>query len=1702
MLSQLRWVGLAFAALLVPATALAQADAGSQLYFWYPATAPGTSVSTTAQLTVINYTSSGFNFTLTDITPDAGLVSNSQHLGANAVSSVGTGNGTQQLKPGHFYKLTSDQRVNAFIGDDTGSRVYGTFFVPSNEDASRRVGRSFNFWAPTMSSGTHAYVYAYEPGTVQVAGGTLSPALSHTFTAAGQVWQLPTCTLQGKCNATNLLDQATSYGVTSTGLVAVAQVANDGVGTVPSSGGFDVGSSQSFVVNGAYGGALALFGYANNTPYQVFDITDGGSSLLTSGTLNLGSTLYLDGKNNPPGSLNGRELRVLAGGMGIGVWQGDTQDDVSGNTCFKQLGDGGLNPLADTLGCSGDDITVSVGQITASGTTIVFNSRSLGAVVFSAVSGTQVNVSGDFTASVTLNADQTLAIPPFKRVVLTSTNPVVVQTAGGDALDDWGKYLPQVPGVGGAPAAPVITTPANGAAVSTPPLAVSGTAPAGSVVALFMNGLPVGQASAGASGTWTVNVTLPVDGSYTFTATDALNGLGSLPSNAVTVTLDRSAPATPTITSPASGSTVDSRTPTIAGTAEPGSTVSIAVNGVTYTVTASASGTYSFTLPASLADGSYTATVTSTDAAGNTSGSAQVGFTVDATPPAPPTLSQPSSSGQTYLTTTPVISGTAEPGSMVTVTMVDSQGQTVTLTTTAAADGSWSVQGGTALAAGNVTVSATAKDAAGNTSAATSSTILVATGTAALSSSTYGGAYNSDTPTLTGTAPPGSTVVVTVDGVSYTTTADSSGSWSLTVPAGALTDGSHTVNVQATDAAGDSTAVSSAATFTTSSAPTVIVYPTDGSTVRTDTPVITGTAAPGTTIAVNVDGTTVTTTVDASGNWAVAVPAGAIADGTHTVTVTDYGSSGAAGSTASTTFTTDTTAPVVSIASPSNGAVLSTSAVVVSGSGQPGGTLVLTLTANGTTTSYPAVAVDPAGNWSVTIPQSLANATYTASATETNGGRVGSASSVFTVAAAGPGAPTITGPTSATDSSSGLAVTGTAAPGSSVTVTLTDANGNSTTLGPVTAASDGSYSVPIPGTLADGSYTLDVTATDSAGNSASTGTTFTVDTVAPAAPTVLSPTSSGTASGAPVFEGTAEPGSLVILTVTDAAGNTFVVTATADSSGQWSATLPSGTTLAAGTATVTATATDAAGNTSVASAPVSFTVDASQPLPPTSSGPADGSVVGTSTPTFTGTAAPGSTVTVTVVDNGVTSTFTGTADASGNYSITASSPLPDGTVSYSVTDTSSTGVTSAPTASETFSIDTSAPAAPTFVNPASGSTQDPGALLISGFAEPGATVTVSIDGQVVGTATADASGYWTFTETHPPAAGTYDVTATATDSAGNTSASSSATLTISPTAVAPTITGPTDGSTTNTALPLISGAGTPGDVVRIFIDGVLVGTTVVDASGHWSYLPPATLSDGAHSVSADESGSDGAVSPASSIVRFYVDTTAPQAPELTGPLSGSSAGSSTTVTGTAESGSTVTIFVNGTAVATVTVDAGGTFSVTVPLPAGADTITATATDAAGNSSPASNPVSVTGAGGSSSGSTSSGSTGTTATSASSSGSAGSSSTTSSGGSSGTTASTSSGASSGTTATTSGGSGGSTGSTGTTGATSSGGSSSGSTVAPSTTAGGSGSGGASGSTGASRSAKAGGCGCSANSGSGADLALFGLALAALRRRRRA
>ncbi|MBW9095049.1 hypothetical protein JNB62_15275 [Microbacterium jejuense] len=1114
-----------------------------------------------------------------------------------------------------------------------------------------------------------------------------------------------------------------------------------------------------------------------------------------------------------------------------------------------------------------------------------------------------------------------------------------------------------------APAAPVIDAPTDGDVVDTATPDISGTAEADSTVTVTIDGVDVGTTTASPTGEWTFTPTTPLaDGPHTVvaTATDAA-GNESPESNLVNFTVDTAAPAAPVIEAPADGDVVDTATPPISGTAEANATVTVTIDGTDAgTTTASPTGEWTFTPTTPLADGAHTVIATATDAAGNESPDSNlVNFIVDTVAPPAPVIEAPAD-GDVVDTATPTISGTAEPNSTVTVT-IDG---VVAGTTTASPTGEWSLVP-SALTEGDHTVVATATDAAGNESADSNEVTFTvdteAPNAPVIEVPTDGAVVDTATPPISGTAEADSVVTVTIDGVDVgTTTASDTGAWTFT-PTTALAEGPHTVVATGTDAAGNESPDSNTVNFTVDTAAPaapVIEAPADGDIVATATPAITGTAEANSTVTVTIDGAVAgTTTASPTGEWTF-TPGTPLAEGPHTATATATDAAGNVSPVSNlVNFTVDTSAPAAPvIVSPADGDVVDTVTPPISGTAEANSTVTVTIdgAVAGTT------AASPTGEWTFTPGTPLADGPHTATATATDAaGNVSPVSNLvnFTVDTVAPAAPVIESP--ADGDVVGTAtppISGTAEANSTVTVTIDGAVAGTTTASPT-----GEWTFTPTTPLDEGDHTVVATATDAAGNESpeSNLVNFTVDTVAPAAPVIEAPTDGAVVEDAtPDISGTAEPNA----TVTVIIDGTEAGTTTASPTGDW--TFTPTTPLDDGDHTVVATATDAAGNESPESNEVTFTVDTTligAPLAPVITEPSTGDVVASPTPPISGTAEANSTVTV-IIDG--TTAGTTTASPTGEWTFTPTSPLADGDHTVVATATDAAGNVSPESDEVAFTVDATAPAAPEIVTPTDGEVLSNATPLITGTAEPNALVTVIIDGAVAGTTTASPTGDWSFTPATPLADGEHTVTATATDAAGNVSPEADEVAftvdTVAP--AAPVITSPAAGSTTNDDTPPITGTAEPGSTVTVIIDGVPVGTTTADVNGDWTFTPATPLEDGEHTVSATATDAAGNLGPASEPVTFAVDTTPPAAPVITSPTDGSSTTDTTpTVTGTAEPGSTVTVIIDGVIVGGTTADENGdwTFTPTSPLTPGAHTITATATDTAGNVGPASAPVTVT-----------------------------------------------------------------------------------------------------------------------------------------------
>ncbi|KHT44528.1 hypothetical protein RJ41_16790 [Alteromonas marina] len=1057
-------------------------------------------------------------------------------------------------------------------------------------------------------------------------------------------------------------------------------------------------------------------------------------------------------------------------------------------------------------------------------------------------------------------------------------------------------------------------------------------------------------------GTYSADVPADLaEGSFSVTVTatdDAGNSATAIDNNGVIDT------AAPTITLDAQGLTNDA-TPTISGTTDlaAGNTVSISVtdsqgNTQTFTATVQANGSFSADVPVDLAEGDYTVEVTATDDAGNQNTAVDNNGTVDTTPPV--INLDPVASGNDA---TPVLSGTTDlsEGATITLVVTDAGGNVQNLTATVNADGTFSVEVPSALVDGDYDVTVSASDAAGNSTTVSDSGNINASAPDITLDAL--GQTNDATPLISGTtnAPVGATVTLTVTDSAgavqtFTTTVQGDGTFSASVPSD-LAEGSYTVVAEVTDGAGNTGSDSETGGVVDTISPAIDVA--EQGVGNDATPTISGTTdqPAGSTVSITVTDNagniqTLTATVQGDGSFSVDVPT-TLAEGSYTVQATVVDEAGNTASDAETGLI-DTISPVITLDEPGT---VSDSTPTISGTVDlpQGSTVQITVVDSAGNTQVFSALVGAGGVFSADVPAAMAEGNFTVSATATD--TAGNSTTDNEAGVVDTLVPTLTIDVADTTNDATPLITGTTdePAGSVVTILVTDSAGATQTLTAVVQA-DGSFSIS-PGTdLAEGDFTVSATISDEAGNTATASDAGNIDTTAPSL--TLTPLEEGNDT-TPTLSGSTNlaQGSEVTLVVTDSAGNVQTLTATVDVNGNFTVDVPAP--LAEGAYSVEATASDEAGNSTTVVDNTGI-IDTTAPTLSLDTLASDSDT----TPTISGnTDLPaGATVTITVTDNaGVSQTFDATVQGDGSFSADVPSPMAEG--GYTVTAVAQDPAGNETTATETNgSVDTTAPT----INLDAQGTGNDTTPTITGSTDlsPGSSVTITVTdsagAEQTFTAIVDSLGNFSADVPNAMADGNFDVTATATDAAGN-SASDTTSGNIN-TAV-PNLTLDPLG-TGNDTTPTISGTTdiAPGSAVSISVTDSAGNTqtfnAIVQANGTFSVDVPAALSEGNYSVTA--SATDGAGNTATANENGgVIDTTAPAAPTV-------DAGNGTEITGTAEAGAVVNVDVDGdgTPDFTVIADGDGNWSVTPTTPlADGVVVTATATDEAGNtSSPASDTV--------------------------------------------------------------------------------------------------------------------------------------------------
>ncbi|MDO7877403.1 Ig-like domain-containing protein [Hymenobacter sp. ASUV-10] len=364
--------------------------------------------------------------------------------------------------------------------------------------------------------------------------------------------------------------------------------------------------------------------------------------------------------------------------------------------------------------------------------------------------------------------------------------------------------------------------------------------------------------------------------------------------------------------------------------------------------------------------------------------------------------------------------------------------------------------------------------------------------------------------------------------------------------------------------------------------------------------------------------------------------------------------------------------------------------------------------------------------------------------------------------------------------------------------------------------------------------------------------------------------------------------------------------------------------------------------------------------------PANVTLTNDNTPTYSGTAPAGSTVTV-YVDN--TAIGTTTATAGGAFSLTQPVALADGTHVVNATAQTSGALVSPVSNTNGFTVDATRPTVSISSSASNPTSTSPIPFTVtfsesvSGFAVGDVTVSNGSISSISGAGTT-----YTFDVT-PAGSGTVTVSVPANvvqDFATNfNTAATPVSLTYTqPQTATPVVLTPANGDRTNDNTPTYGGTAAAGSNIVLFVDGAFADTTFANAAGNWRKTAFVPLAEGSHTIYVTAQANGQSTSQPSNTNTFIVDTTAPTV-TLTS-TSGASGGTATTspLSFTATFSESVTGFVAGDITVTNgTVTSGPTGSgttytlqVTPTTPGTATTVTVAGNsvqDAAGNGNSAS-----------------------------------------------------------------------------------------------------------------------------------------------------
>ncbi|ELA5261105.1 non-fimbrial adhesin SiiE [Salmonella enterica subsp. enterica serovar Bareilly] len=534
---------------------------------------------------------------------------------------------------------------------------------------------------------------------------------------------------------------------------------------------------------------------------------------------------------------------------------------------------------------------------------------------------------------------------------------------------------------------------------------------------------------------------------------------------------------------------------------------------------------------------------------------------------------------------------------------------------------------------------------------------------------------------------------------------------------------------------------------------------------------------------------------------------------------------------------------------------------------------------------------------------------------------------------------------------------GTSEPNSKITIFV---NGVEKAIAYTTGA--GHWGVVLPALGNDGNYVLTFKVEDVAGNIREFGPQNVIlDTViSPLTVVLREADDSGkvgdwiTNKSHVTIDGTAEAGST--LTIRSPQG-VVIATLVVGNDGRWSAELD----LREGSNAFVVVSEDKAGNsqqkdiliehdTQIEISDISLSRD-------TNSGDKYDLITNNKSPVLVAMTDPGATVQVYI--NGV---LQGTVEASssGNISYTMPANSADGEyqVQFVATDTAGNRVESAITTvtidSQIAVFDIDEDSLPALSNNR--------ALSVSGVGEAGSQVSIFVDGKLANVVMVEADGTW-----RAPILlqddGTFNIHFSITDVAGNTEVSKDYSVDVDSSTDFPTLnledasnSGSLDDLITNHNKPVLVGTAEAGATIHIYVDEKIVANVLVLEDGTWSYQFDNALKDGEYSIRvvAEDPAGNTAESPRLLVTidtSTFIDNPAMVAGSDNGIFSNDSITSQTrpTFSISGEMNQSVQIFIDGVLVDTITVtDRNQVYRPESPLGDGSHSIYYVITDKAGN----------------------------------------------------------------------------------------------------------------------------------------------------------